>query len=116
MAGSNTVPEHDSMHAKASLYPGSSLYALPEDPFGPTPFKDGHRSMHAQPTYPCFPGQICIGVPPPATAAPPFRRSLLFNELPKSHLPSHNPPSAFASGPLITTPQGVCLNPAFRVG
>ena len=105
---------------------------LPEDPFAPPPFKGSSSSTDrpAQPTYPCFPGQLPIGRPPPPTKPPStFKRSLPFDESPMGHpFATTCHPSAltcnpfvttshpFAFGPISTTPQGTFLNPAFRAG
>lgn len=112
---------------------------LPEDPFAPTPckIKSSQSYLHAQPTNSCLPTKPPIAVPPllkaplpmtgslpsneapvamlpPLKAPPPSKRSLPFSALPFSKPPANKSLPAYVDSPMITTPHGIFLNPAFK--
>lgn len=112
---------------------------LPEDPFAPTPskIKSSQSCLPAQPTYSCSPTNPPTAMPPPLKAPlrmkgflpsteasvamlpppkapPPSKRSLPFSAPPFSEPPANTSPPAYADSPMITTPHGIFLNPAFK--
>ena len=116
-----------------------AILNLPEDPFAPSPYKikSSQSYLPAQPTYSCLPTNSPIAMPPPLKAPLPTERSLSFNEAPVtilplptapppskrflpftttplSETPAYTSPPAFADSPMITTPHGMFLNPAFK--
>ena len=83
--------------------------------------------MPGQPTYPCIAGHFTLGKPPPSSnTAPNAKRSLPFQEFPittplimlnQSRYGSDDTSISLSTpdhGPLIATPHGTFLNPAYR--